>query len=363
MKKSVLIGMSGGVDSSTAALLLKEQGYHVIGVTLKFISDVDDIETCSINPKLGKTCCSLEDVEDARRVCYKLGIEHYVFNFTDDFRKYVIDPFINSYQIGETPNPCIECNKHIKFDKMLERANIMNCDYIATGHYSKITYNEQSQRYLLEKAKDNAKDQTYMLYSLTQKQLSRTLFPLGGMTKPEIRDIAEKNGLINARKPDSQDICFVRDGDYAKFIEKEKNYKCKVGNFIDSTGKVLGKHKGIIHYTIGQRKGLGLSFDSPRYVINKDTKTNTVTLGKSDELLQLNLFARDCNFISIENLNSPIKVMAKTRYSQKETPATISLSDNNLVFVEFETPQRAITKGQSVVFYQDNIVVGGGIIS
>lgn len=362
MKKSVLIGMSGGVDSSTAALLLQEQGYHVIGVTLKFLDDNDD-DTCEINSKLGKTCCSLEDVEDARRVCYKLGIEHHVFNFVNDFRNYVINPFIKSYQIGETPNPCIECNRYIKFDKMLARANIMNCDYIATGHYSKITFNEESQRYLLTKAKDNTKDQTYMLYSLTQEQLSKTLFPLGGMTKPEIRDIAEKNGLINARKPDSQDICFVKDGDYAKFIQKEDNYKPKPGNFIDSNGNILGKHKGIIHYTIGQRKGLGLSFDSPRYVTAKDVKTNTVTLGKTDELLKSSLTARECNFISIEKLEKPLKVMAKTRYSQAETPATISLIDNNLVLVEFETSQRAITSGQSVVFYENNNVVGGGIIS
>ncbi len=362
MKKSVLIGMSGGVDSSTAALILKEQGYHVIGVTLKFLDDVDD-DTCTINPKLGKTCCSLEDVEDARRVCYKLGIEHHVFNFVNDFRNHVINPFIKSYQNGETPNPCIECNRHIKFDKMLARANVMNCDYIATGHYSKIIFDDESNRYLLTKAKDTAKDQTYMLHSLTQQQLSRTLFPLGGMTKPEIREIAEKNGLINARKPDSQDICFVKDGDYAKFIEKEDNYKSIPGNFVDDDGKILGKHKGIIHYTIGQRKGLGLSFDSPRYVTAKDISTNTVTLGKADQLLKNKLFARQCNFISIEKLDKPLQVMAKTRYSQAETPATISKENNDLVLVEFDSPQRAITQGQSVVFYKDNIVVGGGIIS
>ncbi|MEG0692029.1 MAG: tRNA 2-thiouridine(34) synthase MnmA [Oscillospiraceae bacterium] len=353
----VLVGMSGGVDSSVAAALLMDQGYEVQGVTLRLFSN-DDI---GINDKT-RTCCSLSDVEDARSVCYKLGIEHYVFNFGEQFKKDVIARFAESYDKGETPNPCIECNRYIKFSKMLERAVLMEQDYIATGHYANIGYDENTGRYLLKKAKDVTKDQTYMLYPLTQEQLSRTLFPLGNLTKPEIREIAEQRGLINARKPDSQDICFVKDGDYAGFIKREWGVKAIEGNFIDSTGDILGKHSGIIHYTIGQRKGLGLSFDSPRYVVDKDKENNTVTLGKSEELYKKSLMARDINLISIASLTEPMRVTAKTRYSQTENAATIYPRENGQIYVEFDEPQRAITKGQAVVFYTGDVVVGGGTI-
>ena len=353
----VLVGMSGGVDSSVAAALLMDKGYEVQGVTLRLFSN-DEV---GIHDKT-RTCCSLSDVEDARSVCYKLDIEHYVFNFGEQFKKDVIERFAHSYDIGETPNPCIECNRYIKFSKMLERAVLMDQDYIATGHYANIGYDADTGRHLLMKAKDVSKDQTYMLYTLTQEQLSKTLFPLGNLTKPHIREIAEQRGLINARKPDSQDICFVKDGDYAGFIKREWNINATAGNFIDCKGSVLGKHDGIIHYTIGQRKGLGLSFDSPRYVVNKDKESNTVTLGKSEELFSKSLIARDMNWIAIEHLIEPMKVTAKTRYSQTESTATIYPKENGRTFVEFDEPQRAITKGQAVVFYTGDVVVGGGTI-
>lgn len=353
----VLVGMSGGVDSSVAAALLLDAGYQVQGATLRLFSN-DDI---GINDKT-RTCCSLSDVEDARSVCYKLDIEHYVFNFGEQFKREVISHFAKSYENGETPNPCIECNRSIKFSKMLERALLMEQDFIATGHYANIAFDEKSGRYLLKKAKDTAKDQTYMLYTLTQEQLARTLFPLGNLTKPEIREIAEQRGLINARKPDSQDICFVKDGDYAGFIQREWDVVAEQGDFIDTDGALLGKHEGIIHYTIGQRKGLGLSFDSPRYVVDKDKDSNTVTLGKSNALFSKTLTARELNWISIAELTQPMRVTAKTRYSQNEHSATITPSENNQVLVEFDEPQRAITKGQAVVFYDGDSVVGGGTI-
>ncbi|MFZ2540009.1 MAG: tRNA 2-thiouridine(34) synthase MnmA, partial [Oscillospiraceae bacterium] len=344
-------------DSSVAAALLMDKGYKVQGVTLRLFSN-DDI---GVNDKT-RTCCSLSDVEDARSVCYKLSIEHYVFNFGEQFKKDVIARFAQSYENGETPNPCIECNRYIKFSKMLERAVLMEQDYIATGHYANIGYDEKTGRHLLKKARDVTKDQTYMLYTLTQEQLSKTLFPLGNLTKPEIREIAEQRGLINARKPDSQDICFVKDGDYADFIQREWGVEAKVGDFIDVKGKRLGKHSGIIHYTIGQRKGLGLSFESPRYVVDKNKENNTVTLGMSEELFSKSLMARDINLISIESLTRPMRVTAKTRYSQSESIATIYPRENNQIYVEFDEPQRAITKGQAVVFYDGDVVVGGGTI-
>lgn len=354
--QSVMVGMSGGVDSSAAAALLMDMGYKVCGATLRLFSN----DAIGINDKT-RTCCSLSDVEDARSTCYKLGIEHYVFNFGEQFTERVIKAFADSYENGETPNPCIECNKHIKFSKMLERAAIMEQDYVATGHYANISYDEKSGRYLLKKAKDQNKDQTYMLYILTQEQLSKTLFPLGNLTKPEIRLIAEQRGLINARKPDSQDICFVKDGDYAGFIEREYNVQSKQGDFIDNSGQKMGTHKGIIHYTIGQRKGLNLSFDAPRYVIDKDKDNNTITLGRENELYTSSLTATDINLISVADIGVSMRVTAKTRYSQSETPATIYPKGSN-IYVEFDEPQRAISKGQAVVFYNGDIVVGGGKI-
>ncbi len=349
--------MSGGVDSSVAASILVEQGYDVCGATLKLFSN-DDIGLDRMN----KTCCSLTDVEDARSVAYKLNIDHFVFNYGDAFKKDVIDRFVGAYIAGNTPNPCIDCNRFIKFDKLLERSLLLNMDYIATGHYVRVAFDDKTGRYLLKKAKDTTKDQTYVLYTLTQDQLKRTLFPLGGLTKNEVRALAQARGLVNAKKPDSQDICFVPDGDYASFIENVLGIHSAPGSFTDSSGKVLGTHKGLIHYTIGQRKGLGLSFDKPKYVIKKDLSTNTVVIGDEAELYSISMLVTDVNLISIERVTEPVRVTAKTRYSQKETPATLYPPEDGRMIVLFDKPQRAVTAGQAAVFYDDDIVVGGGTI-
>lgn len=357
MNKKVMVGMSGGVDSSVAAKLLLDKGFDVIGATLKLFSD-EDIEIDDTS----RTCCSLTDVDDARRVCYKLGCEHLVFNFKDSFKHDVMEHFTNSYLRGQTPNPCIECNRYIKFDKMLNRAEALGYDYIATGHYATIDYDEERGRYLLKRPKDRTKDQTYVLYSLTQYQLSKTLFPLGNLDKTTVRDIAEKAGLINSRKPDSQDICFVPDGNYAEYIKANTEEKILEGNLLDVNGNIVGTHKGIIHYTIGQRKGLGISFGKPVYVIGKDPINNTVTLGEEGALYTKTLIAEDVNLISIAEITEPIRVTAKTRYSQEEQPATVTANDSGQLVVTFDTPQRAITSGQAVVFFDGDVVIGGGMI-
>lgn len=350
----VMIGMSGGVDSSVAAKLLKDNGYEVAGATLK-LYDNEDIESDS------KICCSLNDVEDARCVAHKLGFEHYVFNMRDDFKKYVTNKFSESYLKGETPNPCIECNRHIKFDKMLLMAESLGFDYIATGHYAKVEKDERTGRYLLIRPKDRSKDQTYVLYCLTQYQLKHTLFPLYGYDKTEVRKIAEEAGLINSHKRDSQDICFVPDGDYAGFIKKSRGVVPANGDFIDKDGNMLGRHSGIINYTIGQRKGLGVTFGKPVFVVNKNVDKNTVMLGEQSELFKSTLYAEDINLISVEKLNRSMRVTAKTRYSQTEKPATIE-PYGDVIKVTFDEPQRAITPGQAVVFYDGEVVVGGGTI-
>ncbi len=356
--KKVMVGMSGGVDSSVAALLLRDSGYDVTGATLKLFSDEDIVEA----EKEGKTCCALSDVEDARSVAYRLGFEHFVFNFKDNFREHVMKKFADSYLAGRTPNPCIECNRYVKFEKMLRRAQELGYDYIATGHYAVIEYDEAFGRYLLKRPKDRSKDQTYVLYSLTQEQLSHTLFPLGELEKSQVRSIAEQAGLVNSTKPDSQDICFVPDGKYAEFIKKFTGVSVSEGDFTSTDGKVLGQHKGIINYTIGQRKGLGISLGKPAYVVKKDVETNTVTLGDEADLYTKTLTADDVNLISVAEVTEPIRITAKTRYSQHEQPAVLSYLGNGEYMVEFDEPQRAVTSGQAVVFYDGDIVVGGGTI-
>ena len=357
MKKKVMVGMSGGVDSSVAAKLLLDGGYDVTGVTLKLFSDED-----IVLEKKTRTCCSLTDVEDARAVAYKLGFEHIVFNFKDKFREDVMQHFVQSYLDGRTPNPCIECNKHIKFDKMLERAETLGYDYIATGHYAVKRLDEASGRNFLIRPKDRSKDQTYVLYGLTQKQLEKTLFPLGELNKAEVRTIAEASGLVNSRKPDSQDICFVPDGDYAKFIRETSGAEIPEGDFTSIDGQILGRHSGIINYTIGQRKGLGVAFGKPMFVLSKDAQSNRVILGGNDDLFSDTLIADDINLISVPEITSPIRVTAKARYSQRETAATVSPYGDSRLKVVFEQPQRALACGQAVVFYDGDIVVGGGTI-
>lgn len=351
----VMVGMSGGVDSSVCAALLLRDGYDVSGVTLRLYDGED------YNSGKTRTCCSLSDVEDARAVCARMGIRHYVFNFKEGFKDSVIDKFIDEYENGRTPNPCIECNRHIKFDAMLLRAETLGYDKIATGHYASVKEDENG-RFLLCRAADTSKDQTYVLYSMTQEQLSKTLFPLGVLTKPQVRKIAEENGFVNAKKPDSQDICFVPDGDYAGFIERFTGKTAKHGNFIDGNGEVLGEHKGVIRYTVGQRKGLGIALGKHAYVIEKNPLENTVTLGDEDALFYKRVLVNDVNFIPFDELSDSMRVTAKLRYRHIEQPAVISKAVDGCVIIEFDEPQRAPSPGQAAVFYDGDIVVGGGTI-
>lgn len=357
MNNKAVIAMSGGVDSSVAAYLIKQQGYNAIGITLKLFSNDD------IGVERDKTCCSLEDIDDARSVANKLGIPYYVLNFTDRFKENVIDRFVNAYISGATPNPCIDCNRFIKFENLMLRAKQLGFDYVVTGHYAVIEYNTDNRRYLLKKAADETKDQSYVLYSLTQEQLSRTLFPLGSLRKSEVRKIAEENGFINANKHESQDICFVRDGNYAGFIEQYTGKNFEPGNFVSKKGDILGTHKGIIRYTVGQRKGLGISSSEPLYVCGISPEDNSVVLGTDEELYSKTLEATKINLISCDKIETPLKLQAKIRYRHKEQNATVEQTGDDKLHIEFETPQRAITKGQSVVLYDGDYVVGGGIIS
>lgn len=356
-KGKVLLGMSGGVDSSVAAAILLEKGYEVFGVTMQIWPDMD-IES----QKTEGGCCSLSAVDDARRVADKLGISYYVLNFKDIFKKKVIDYFTYEYIKGRTPNPCIACNKYVKFEALMQKALSMGMDYIATGHYARIEYDHNLKRYLLKKSAAESKDQTYALYTLTQHQLSRTLMPIGDYTKENVREIAREIGLSVASKPDSQEICFVKDNDYGSFICENMDRKAEPGNFTDTAGNILGKHKGIIHYTIGQRKGLGVTFGKPMYVLKIDESSNSIVLGEGNEVFSDKLVAADLNFIAFDALDKSRNVKAKIRYSAKEANAILRPLENSRVEVLFEKPQRAITPGQSVVFYQDDIVLGGGII-
>ena len=352
-----LIGMSGGVDSSVAALLMKEQGCDCIGATMRLYAG--QVEA----PNGAKTCCSLDDVEDARSVARRMGIPHYVFNFTEEFYADVIAKFVDTYYSGGTPNPCIDCNRYLKFGALLRRARELGCRYVVTGHYAQIHQDPESGRYLLYKAADRAKDQTYFLYCLTQDMLAHTLFPLGSLTKPEVRAIAAEHGFVTARKHDSQDICFVPGGDYIAFLER---YTCKhyaPGDFLDEAGHVVGQHRGAVRYTIGQRKGLGLAMGEPVYVCRKDMQANTVTVGPNSALFSRGLRANDWNWFPFPELTAPADVTVKIRHSQFEQPARVIPEADGFARVEFTEPMRAVTPGQAVVLYQGDMVLGGGTIT
>ena len=350
--------MSGGVDSSVAAYLMKQRGFECIGATMKLYDNED------VGISRSRTCCSADDIQDARGVCYKLDIPYYVFNFKDDFNEKVIKKFVESYENGATPNPCIDCNRYLKFERMFIRAKEIDCDYIVTGHYARIE--EKDGRFLLKKSVNAPKDQSYVLYSMTQEELAHTMFPLGDIAdKNEVREIAEKNGLANAEKPDSQDICFVPDGDYAKVIEHYTGKKYPEGNYIDVNGNVLGKHKGIIHYTIGQRRGLGISLGKHMYVCDKNPENNTVTLGDISDLMNSEVNVEDFNWILYDNPPASFRAVAKLRYNQKqEYPCTVLVDENDKTKVKLllDEPQKAVAKGQAAVVYDGDYVVGGGTI-
>ncbi len=348
-----LIAMSGGVDSSAAALLMKNSGYDCIGVTMKLHGSVSDNASCT------------SDAEDASGVCAKLGIPHYVFDMSEDFKKCVIERFVRSYEIGETPNPCIECNRYMKFGALYRKAAELGCNYIATGHYARVEFDEKINRWLLKKSSNAAKDQSYVLYFLSQEQLAHIRLPLGGFPdKSEVREIAEANGLINAKKHESQDICFIPDGDYAAFIRQYRAAEYPDGDFVTTDGGILGRHKGLINYTIGQRKGLGISYSEPLYVVKKSVTDNTVTLGTQRELYSKTLTARDFNWILYDFPPvEVIKVTARTRYHAKEAPAAAKANADGTVTITFDEPQRAVAAGQAVVLYNGDIVVGGGTIA
>lgn len=348
--------MSGGVDSSVAAYLLKEQGYDVIGVTMQIWQEEDPQVTAE-----NGGCCGLSAVDDARRVADMLDIPYYVLNFKREFKKNVIDYFMDEYMHARTPNPCIACNRYVKWEALLQRAMELGCDYIATGHYARVCQLPNG-RYALKKSATVRKDQTYALYNLTQEQLSKTLMPVGEYEKDEIRRIAKEIGLLVADKKDSQEICFIPDNDYASYIKKETGKSFPEGNFVDVNGKVLGKHKGIIHYTIGQRKGLGLSLGAPAFVVEIRPETNEVVIGTNEDTFHDTLIANSVNAMSVPSFEQAMKVTAKIRYSHQGAPCTIKMVGKDVISCQFDEPVRAITPGQAVVFYDGDIVVGGATI-
>lgn len=352
--KKALIAMSGGVDSSVAALLMQQEGYACIGCTMKLYENED------AGVPRAHTCCSLSDVEDARSVACRLHIPYYVFNFTADFRRLVMEKFARCYAQGVTPNPCIDCNRYMKFDLLHRRAAVLGCDVLVTGHYARIE--RQADKYILKKALDESKDQSYVLYAMTQTLLAHTRFPLGTLRKADVRQLAQEHGLINAEKPDSQDICFVPDGDYAAAVERISGRTFAPGDFVTADGSVVGRHKGIIRYTVGQRKGLGIASTEPYYVCGVRPADNTVLLGRQNELFRAEADVEDFNWIGGVVPQSPFACKAKLRYRHTEQPVTVIPTGDDTVRLIFDTPQRAVTPGQAAVLYDGDTVLGGGTI-
>ena len=356
-KKTVVVGMSGGVDSSVAAYLLKQQGYTVIGVTMQVLPP-EPIQQQGQNGR----CCGLSAIEEARRIAFKLDIPHYVMNFREVFQKNVIDYFVSEYQKGRTPNPCIACNRYVKWEALLQNSKKIGADFIATGHYAEIVKHPKTQRYTLKCRDENKKDQTYVLYNLTQEQLQYTLMPIGGSQKEVIRKIAEQIDINISKKPDSQEICFIPDNDYSGFIQRETAKTYPAGNFVDLDGNVLGKHKGIIYYTVGQRKGLGIAFGKPMYVYSIDAEKNEVVLCENDALFQKTVYADDLNFMGIEKIENGTRLQGKIRYHHNKAWCTVYMKNESELMCVFDEPQRAVTPGQALVLYDGEYVACGGTI-